>query len=301
MPAKIIVGYEGSERSRDALALARRLVRVTDAELLLANVYASGPGPYLGAATQRFSDLARRDAERTLHEAPAGVYAELRAIPSTSAARGLHELAEETGAELVVVGSTRRGKLGLIEPGATGELLLHGGPCAVAVAPAGYAEHAADRCGEVGVGYAGTEECRNALDAAIRLARNLEVRLRIIGVVGPPPDLVPVRGRAGEAEFLEELRQERSRQLDEALAAVPDDVQAEAVQLEGYPAWVLREQSHLDFLVIGSRGFGRIKGSLLGSVSARVVRGATVPVIVIPHDVTVTMGDRHAAKLVASA
>jgi hypothetical protein len=67
---------------------------------------------------------------------PAGVTVRLRSPQSASPARGLTELAEREGADLVVVGSSRRGAAGRINLERTAGRLLQGGPCAVSVAPA---------------------------------------------------------------------------------------------------------------------------------------------------------------------
>jgi nucleotide-binding universal stress UspA family protein len=52
-------------------------------------------------------------------------------VDSTSVARGLHELAEETAADLVIVGSSRHGKAGQTLLGNVAVALMHGSPCAV--------------------------------------------------------------------------------------------------------------------------------------------------------------------------
>jgi nucleotide-binding universal stress UspA family protein len=62
---------------------------------------------------------------------PAGVTVRLRSPQSASPARGLTELAEREGADLVVVGSSRRGAAGRINLERTAGRLLQGGPCAV--------------------------------------------------------------------------------------------------------------------------------------------------------------------------
>ena len=41
----------------------------------------------------------------------------------------------------------------------------------------------------------------------------------------------------------------------------------------------------VDLLVLGSRGYGPVRGTLLGSVSVAVVRAAPVPVLVVPRGV----------------
>ena len=41
--------------------------------------------------------------------------------------------------------------------------------------------------------------------------------------------------------------------------------------------------SGLDLLLLGSLGYGPVKGTLLGSVSARVMAAAPCPVMVVPR------------------
>jgi nucleotide-binding universal stress UspA family protein len=135
----IIVGYDGSARSQDALVLARRLAAAVGGRLVLAQVYPHDPVPLRGD-TGAYEELMRQDAERMLAQADAPDAAERRAVPSPSAARGLHQLAEDEDAVLIVVGSSHRGSPGRVEPGSLSQRLIHGSPCAVAVAPVGYAE-----------------------------------------------------------------------------------------------------------------------------------------------------------------
>lgn len=282
MGRKLIVGYDGTDPARDALALSRRLVYATGADMILANVYPGRPYANVGKGDdQGYFNFMRRDAERVLAEAPTGVHAELRAVAASSPARGLHDLAEETDAEFIVLGSTHRGKLGLIEPGSTGERLLHGAPCAVAVAPVGYAENSTERPGCVAVGCDGTPESQAALEAGIELARRLNASLRIIAAVEPADEAAdPKSGR--QRTFVDWLREQRRGELSKALATVPDDVNAEAAIVDGVPADALRDLDGVDLLVLGTSGYGRVRGAILGSVSAKVVRGASAPVVIVP-------------------
>ena len=100
MTPTIIIGYDGSDRANDALALGRWLARAAGAEMILANVYPDRP-VYL--------DLLRGDAERLLSSADTGEQVVRRALPALSTAEGLRDLAEETNAVMIVVGSTHRG------------------------------------------------------------------------------------------------------------------------------------------------------------------------------------------------
>ena len=72
-----------------------------------------------------------------------GLEVELRCVLSNSAGRGLHESAEAQDANLIVVGSSRRGLLGRVLMGGDTRAALNGAPASVAIAPAGYSEHPA--------------------------------------------------------------------------------------------------------------------------------------------------------------
>src|SRR5450759_2222800 len=150
---KILVGYDGSERSEDALALARLLAGLDRGRLIATCVYWDrrlAPGIAHGGLDATPEDA--RLAKRTLPER-FGSAIEVRSIADVSASRALHELAETEAADLIVVGSTSRGRVGQTLPGATGERLLHGSPCPVAVAPLGYRDNAPERLARVGAAY----------------------------------------------------------------------------------------------------------------------------------------------------
>jgi nucleotide-binding universal stress UspA family protein len=266
--ARILVGVEGEHEGRDAVALGVLLARALDASLLLAGVYST----VLGASAYAYEMAGRQEVEVRLRDAaraiPASVRHETRAVPSTSVVRGLHELAERTAAELIVVGPTHRGRARRALGGDVTLGLLQAAPCAVAVAPAGYADgepHPA----VVGVGYLPTPEGREALDAGIALADRLGARLRVL-VAGP------------RTEDVERL-------LDEARLEAPTGLDVETVLLDGVePDRLLRLASEdLGLLVMGSRGYGPTRRVLLGSVSAGVVHGAACPVLVLPRGAAV--------------
>jgi nucleotide-binding universal stress UspA family protein len=151
---KILVGYDGSERSEDALALARLLRGLDRGRLIATCVYWDrplAPGIAHGGldATPEDAELA----QRTLPER-FGSAIEVRSIADVSASRALFELAETEAADLIVVGSTGRGKVGQTLPGTTAERLLDDSPCPVAVAPLGYRDTAPERLERVGAAIA---------------------------------------------------------------------------------------------------------------------------------------------------
>src|SRR5205823_3843807 len=79
------------------------------------------------------------------------------AMYGSSVHRGLHQLARERRADLLVVGSCSRGKLGRLLFGNDTISALKGAPCAVAIAPRGYAS-STRRLGVVGIGSDGSPE-----------------------------------------------------------------------------------------------------------------------------------------------
>jgi nucleotide-binding universal stress UspA family protein len=55
--------------------------------------------------------------------------------------------------------------------------------------------------------------------------------------------------------------------------------------IDGDPVTVLVDAARegIDLLFVGSRGYGRLRGVLLGSVSAELIRSAPCPVVAVPR------------------
>ena len=289
-PGPVVAGFDGSDQGWDALHLATILSRAVGSPLWAADVYPHDRWevPPLGYA--EWSEFLREDATRTLEEAEgaervAGADLVTRAVPSSSPARGLQDLASRCGASLIVIGSSHRGTVGRVMNGSVGERLLHGSPSPVAVAPLGYRDADERSFGYVAAGYDGGPEAGIALEQAIRLARALDVRLRVIGVAEPSHlsyrDLDITRP---SSELQEEVAEETRRKLGDAMDAVPGEVDAEPVLLEGDPGELLaREGRQAGILVIGSRGYGPLRRVLLGGISSTLMRSAPCPVLVCPR------------------
>lgn len=284
MYRKIVVGYDDSDQAKDAVALGKQIAGATGAELILVGVSQFDPvwqdwDPHFRDADAEFADELRAAAEA------AG--AEAQHVPSSSPARGLHDVAEKTHADLIVVGSSDHGRIGQVLAGSTALTLLHGAPCAVGIVPHGYRERAGDGIAGVAVGFDGSEEAGQALMAASRLAAGANAPLRLISVAVPPPATVGKSGMAGWHALLETIEERARERLSEARQAVPDGVEVDATLISGDPVEALA--SAVDrpgtIMVIGSRGYGPLRRVLLGSVSAPLVRSAPCPVIVTPRGV----------------
>jgi nucleotide-binding universal stress UspA family protein len=297
----IIVGVDESQGSIDAIALASRLAGITGSELMLVNVFPYDLHPSR-AANRAFEEYLRRDSNDLLERRRSSLgdkTVEVRAIPDVSSARGLHELAEQENAGLVVVGSTHTGRAGRVLPGSTAERLLHGSPCPVAVAPKGYAQRSSDELAVIGCGYDASLSAAHALETAHRLAVATGARLRVIRVFKPlafdtPPDSVLM---GGMASYNDTLHERATRELESAIATIDAERGVEAEFTIGDPEQLLAEASEqLDLLVVGSRGYGPMHAVMVGGVAGRLVREAACPVIVVPRGAGHTEADSLFAK-----
>lgn len=293
--SKIVVGVDGSDGSRDAIALARGLAGITGSTLMLANVFPYDEQPSRGL-NKEFGNYLREaaeallDRERKTVEVDGAV--ETRAVANTSAPHGLHVLAEREKAGLIVVGSTHTGRVGRVLPGSTAERLLHGAPCPVAVAPKGYADRFGREPRAIGCGYDGSDSSQHALAAARRLAQAIGSQLRVIRAFEPVAyDIPPSSVAMGRAAAYNLVLQERATdELDKAVERLSGE--AEGYFVVGDPAHVLAEASEdLDMLLVGSRGYGPLHSVVVGGVAGRLVREAACPMIVFPRGAPHTEGD----------
>ena len=133
MSADLIISYDGTVNDNDALALGQ----------LLATGGASPALAYVRHSREfdpQREELAQHDAERRLARGAAELGDETvpqHVVISASTGEGLAALAEAEGASVIVFGSDYRTPPGHAEPGQTAQMLLDGGPVAIAVAAAG--------------------------------------------------------------------------------------------------------------------------------------------------------------------
>jgi nucleotide-binding universal stress UspA family protein len=284
MYRKIIVGHDLHSGGEDALAFGREITRATGAQLVVAGVFPTGALPH------GFEETWVMEEERVAREIQRiadAAGAEAEGFPSSSPAAGLHGLAEEIDADLVVVGSSRHSKLGRILAGDVGLGLLHGAPCTVAIAPRGYAEQPHKELATIVVGLDGSHEARLALEDAVELAAGSGATVKLVAVVQEPPAVYAKGDSMGGYQELKEAIEEQAREhLDEALSSIPTTVTAEASLVVGDPEQKLAQAaSGSSLLILGSRGYGPLRRVLLGSVATALMRNAACPVLVHPRGV----------------
>lgn len=284
MKRRIVIGYDGSPNSRDALKLGKQLCEVFDATALVAACVLFPKylmdQPELGLAMEEDTAPLFDEAERVL----APIEVETCSMLDHSPGHALQGLAESEHAFAIVVGSAHRGAVGRIFAGSVGKSLLSGAPCPVAIAPSGYADQEGEHLLRIGVAVDGGAESTRALDEAITIAERLHATLTIVSVV---PNLTMAYG--GTPGYmvgdLGGMQHDHARGVISAAAdRVPSGLPVTTKQLEGDAALALAAaSSEFDLLVAGSRGYGPFKRVLLGGVSDCLSRAAKCPLFVVPR------------------
>jgi nucleotide-binding universal stress UspA family protein len=288
----VVVGHDGSDSGDDAAVLGARLARATGEPLLVVTVYPQENPIGIGrvdaewvAAMREHAREVSEGARRFLEER--GVAPEHRVVGSGSAAHGLDDLAEAEHAGMIVVGSERHGARRRISPGSTGERLLHGAICPVAIAPRGFREQPLDTpIQRIGVAFVDTPEGREAVKVAGELAADTGATVTFYTVVARRAEVFsPVIGRDAEEAFLATVREDVRAAMQHARALIPDGIEVSEELLEGdtVEALAALDEHEVDLLVCGSRGYGPVRRVLLGGVLRKLIRRAACPVVVVPR------------------
>jgi nucleotide-binding universal stress UspA family protein len=276
----VLVGVDGSSSGRDAIALASRLAG-SAAKLTLAHVRSGELDPFQAMTPglleeERGASMALLEDER----ADADVQAELVSVVAAGAGAGLHRQAEDQGADLLVVGSSRRGSLGRAMLGDDTRAALNGAPCAVAIAARAYARQAgreSNPIAKVGVAYNRSPESEHALAVARDLAQTTGASVAALEVVSIPAYAFAGLMAPAIGDTIDVMVKEASARMN-GLAGV--DGRA-VYGLAGEELAAFGE--NLDLLVVGSRGYGPLRRLVVGSTSDYLERHARCSLLVLPR------------------
>lgn len=271
----IVVGVDGRASGWEGLKLAQRLLRLGGRHLTIACAY---PALSFQHANVMWNGMTvEADARRVLQEAHAHLDAPDAAdyVAACGATPGdcLKDVARERGADLLVLGGALSGGVRRMLGGSVLMSALVEPPCPIAVSPRGR-EGASRRMRRIGVAVDGSPEAVAALRWAHELAHEHTSigELRLIAI-----------GRHGHTDG-------RARTDSEPLVDAPahppragDALPVVWTQISGPVARELAGLSlHLDMLVVGTHGRGRLSRLLHGSVSADLAAGARCPVVAVP-------------------
>ena len=131
----------------------------------------------------------------------------------------------------------------------------------------------------------GSPSSLRALDRAAELAEAGNSNLTLMTVAPTPSSYVTLAGVSPEA-MQSELDRWAAKILEDAAAALPDDVAPHRIQARGHAGHeILKElkRGPYDLIVMGSRGRNRAEENLLGSVNGYVHFHSHVPLLTVPE------------------
>lgn len=302
-PAKILLATDGSKEAEHAASVATELAKSTNSELHVVLVeelpYAYDAPAVSSPASGFFVEVHKRarrqlDAELVKVRSVGGRVAQAHLRVGT-AAREIAALAEEIGAGLIVMGSRGLGGVRRALMGSVSLSTVHHAHCSVLVVRgSGHQEEERYVPGRILLAYDGSKESSAAAKVAAEITNATGSQLHLLHVVAnepyPPPfDYVSYE----EPEVWEAWEGSLERDEEQARSFVEEQAQrmeaqgakvAEAHLSFGKPdneIVRLAEDLNAGFVVVGNRGRGGIRRTLMGSVSDSVVRYAHCPVMVV--------------------
>jgi len=221
----MIVGYAPDERGKAALHLAGMLARSGDDDLVVASVL---PAPWIPGMAKvdaeyrkYLDDTAAAALKRAREHLPGDVPAAFAQHSSRSAPVGLLELAEEHGANVIVLGSSSHGPFGHIALGSVTDRLVHSSPVTLALAPRGYRCKPDQKVVRATAAYGGSVSADDLVVAAATVAARTSASLRIASfAVWARPAYTTTLGTDTEDGILDEWTATMERAASNAVQAV---------------------------------------------------------------------------------
>lgn len=130
----------------------------------------------------------------------------------------------------------------------------------------------------------GSDNSYRALDTALFLSEKLGSNITVIHVMEDVPVLY-IESQKLLSELLENYKKERKDILSKCSEiATKKGVTIDTVLLQGNPTSIILEfikKEKCDIVIMGSRGMGKFKEIILGSVSSKIVHHSSCPVMLI--------------------
>jgi len=307
---KVVIGYDGSESARAAIAELTRAGIPRDAQVLV--VSAADVWPQLpkaayeacgGAADTTLSPMQRK-AHALAAESLAGargLAAEGEALVkeafaswkvSHEAFAGSPNVAlsrPELGADLVVVGSQGRSALGRMVLGSVSQNVLMHAPCSVRISRGSAASASADRAVRIVLGVDGSRQTALAISALVERDWPNGTEVKVITVLDRSFWTALANPQSSAWGWMVEVDQDGRAWAMKAVQNVEEELRAAGLTttslvVEGDPKKVLMEEAQrwqADCIFVGAKGLGAIERLVLGSVSSAVAARAHCSVEVV--------------------
>lgn len=130
----------------------------------------------------------------------------------------------------------------------------------------------------------GSDNSYRALDSALLLSEKLGTNITVVNVLEQVP-ITHIESEKLLSELLEAYRKENQEILSKcSKIATEKGLSIKTILLQGNPASVIldyRKKEKFDLLIMGSRGLGKFKQLILGSVSSKIVHHSPCAVLLI--------------------
>lgn len=289
---KYLVAYSADRGGQEALSLGMMLSRRDKAKLVVCLILPKTWGyPSMARVDAEYAAFLDKHAQKTMDKAKVYVGDQLPAQFITrshnSAEEGIIATAEELGADIIVLGSSRGAASGKFLEGSVTRNLLHLSKLPVALAPRGFEAGAKMVLSRLTCAYAATRKSRATVEYCLKFSRKYQVPLRLASFVVRDKQMYPT-GAGYQVENLvaNQWRSQASAAQKALLAELKSDVPiktqlgdgANWKEALGSVGWKPGEM-----LVIGSGRIGPLAQVFLGSNGNRIIRNAPVAMMVVPR------------------
>lgn len=278
MFTRILIAIDGSDSASRAAKFGLELAERYDARADLVHVSTAGTAEEAdtnAASVFEGVDAFDIDADIERHR--------LDGTPPKRLARAV----EEFDSDLVVMGRRGRAGLGKRLLGSTTERILRTVGVPVLAVPAGDVTEATGRSmSDVLLTTDGSDVAELAAPYGASVARQYDGQLHLLTVVDVQAEAGVFDAGGVDREYIERLEaegEEGLKRLREAADADDLDVRSEVVRGEAHEGIAdYAEANEIDLLALSSEGKSNLVKQRLGSVANRVLRTASVPVLVVP-------------------
>ena len=290
---QILITVDGSDHSRRAATVGLEFTTTYDADI-----------DVLHAIEDTSSATSTNDGNQGQHGDTDAVLADISEMATdvgvtveTHAVEGqppeaIVSHANESGADLIVMG--RQGRTGVGEQilGSVTDRVLRNTDVPVLVVPSG------DPAGAAGVTYDrilaptdGSEAAERAAPYSTDIAHHHDATLHVLNVIDPRFEGIFSAG-GGSEDFFERLEERGHDSIDQFIerggqtaGETTNDVDVRKTVVRGTTHEAIDEyvvENDIDLVVMASQGESGLTGQLLGSIADRTIRANEKPVLIVP-------------------
>lgn len=300
---KYLVAYSADRGGQEALALGMMLSRRDKAKMVVCLILPKTWGyPSMARVDAEYAAFLERHADKAMSKAKALAGGKLNAQfitrSAASAEQGLISTADDLGADMIVLGSSRGASTGKFLEGSVTRHLLHISKLPVALAPRGFDPGPKTVLSRLTCAYAATRKSRETVDYCVGFSRKYKVPLRLATFVVRDKQMYPTgAGYKVENLVANQWKSQAVAAQKALLAELSSDLPVKTAIGDG-ANWKDALQSvgwkPGEVMVVGSGRVGPLAQVFLGSNGNRIIRSAPVPMIVVPRHAHVDFSDDEA-------